>query len=88
MSYKSEFTRLFLKLLDKLDAQNRERILNAIDEVLNNPRHGSQLVFERQVLFKWRVGDYRLVYAINEKSKSVIFVVVDHRKRVYKRHGI
>ena len=57
MSYKSEFTRLFLKLLDKLDAQNRERVLNAIDEVLNNPRNGSQLVFERQVLFKWRIGD-------------------------------
>lgn len=88
MSYKSEFTKLFLKLLDKLDALNRERVLNAIDEVLSNPRNGSQLVFERQVLFKWRVGDYRLIYTINEKSKSVIFVVVDHRKRVYKRYGI
>lgn len=46
MSYKSEFTKLFLKLLDKLDALNRERVLNAIDEVLSNPRNGSQLVFE------------------------------------------
>jgi len=30
-----------------------------------------------------RVGDYRIVYKINEKEKIVTIVVVDHRKDVY-----
>ena len=67
MSYKSEFTRLFLKLLDKLDEKSRELVLNAIDEVLNDPRNGSQRVFERQALFMWwdcAVSNMRIVYEI------------------------
>ena len=32
-----------------------------------------------------RVGDYRIVYRINETKKIVTIVAVDHRKDVYER---
>lgn len=88
MSYDSEFTPTFLKLLKKLDRQIKDRILKAIEEVLKDPRSGSQLVYTRQVLFKWRVGDYRMIYMVDETKKIITFIVVDHRSRVYKRYRL
>jgi addiction module RelE/StbE family toxin len=32
-----------------------------------------------------RVGDYRIVYRINEEKKIVTIVAVDHRKDVYEQ---
>jgi mRNA interferase RelE/StbE len=88
MTYESEFTPTFLKLLKKLDRQIRERVLKAIKEVLSDPRRGSQLVFAKHVCFKWRIGDYRMIYTTDEKRKVVTFIVVDRRSKVYKRYGL
>jgi mRNA interferase RelE/StbE len=88
MKYESEFTPTFLKLLRKLDRQIKERVMKAIEEVLGNPRKASQLVFAEQVCFKWRIGDYRMIYTIDDARKVVTFIAVDHRSRVYKRHGL
>ncbi len=87
MKYESEFTPTFLKLLRKLDRQIKERVMKAIEEVLDNPRKGSQLVFAEQICFKWRIGNYRMIYTLDDGRKVVTFIVVDHRSRVYKRHG-
>ncbi len=57
MTYESEFTPIFLKLLRKLDRPIKERLLKAIEEVLKDPRRGSQLVFAKRVCFKWRIAD-------------------------------
>ncbi len=85
MKYESEFTPTFLKLLRKLDRQVKERVMRALQEVRDNPRRGSQLVFAEQVCFKWRIGDYRMIYTIDDERKVVTFIVVDHRRRVYSR---
>lgn len=88
MSYDSEFTPLFLKLLGKIDKQVKERVLTAITEVVRDPKRGSQLVFSRQVCFKWKVGDYRMIYRIDARKKVVTFIIIDHRSRIYKHHGL
>ncbi len=87
MTYGSEFTPTFLKLLTKLDRQVKDRVLRAIQEILEDPRKGSQLVFARHGCFKWRVGDYRMICTIDEHRKYVTFIVVDHRRRIYSRYG-
>ena len=61
MTYGSEFTPTFLKLLRKLDRQIKERILKAVEDIVDDPRRGSQLVFGKDVCFKWRVGDQRII---------------------------
>lgn len=88
MNYESQFTPTFLKLLQKLDKQIQERVPKAIQDALKEPRSGSQLVFASQVCFKWRVGDYRMFYTIDEKRKVVTFIIVDHRSKVYKRYRV
>ncbi|MHB1909181.1 MAG: type II toxin-antitoxin system RelE family toxin [Nitrososphaerales archaeon] len=86
MSYSSEFTPIFLRHLKKLDPQVQGRILIALEDILQSPREGSQLVHLQQVSFKWRVGDYRIIYVIDERKKAVTFVLVDHRNRVYSKY--
>ena len=88
MSYDSNFTPLFLKLLGKLDKPVRDRVLTAVAEVVKDPRRGSQLVFSRQVCYKWKVGDYRMIYRIDARRKAVTFIIVDHRSRIYKHHRL
>ena len=88
MNYESEFTPTFLKLLRKLDRQIKKRVLKAIEENLKDPRKGSQFVFAKHVCFKWRIGDYRMIYTIDERRQRVTFIVVDHRSRVYKRYRL
>ncbi len=85
MSYESEFTPFFLRLLRRLDRQIGERVLTAIADVLNDPHKGSQLTFMKEVLFKWRIGDYRMIYKIDEKGKTITFILVDHRSRAYRK---
>ena len=88
MNYESAFTPTFQKLLRKLDKPIQERVLKAIDDVLKEPRKGSQLVFAKHVCFKWRIGDYRMMYTVDERRLIVTFIVVGHRSGVYKRHRL
>ena len=83
-SYRIITTRRFLRRLKKLDAKARERILDAVQEVSERPYLGSILVYDERRLYKFRVGDYRLIYEVGEEEKSVLFLVVDHRSRVYR----
>jgi mRNA interferase RelE/StbE len=83
-SYKILTTKLFLRHMKRLDSRVRERILDAIREASERPYLGSTLIFDERRLYKFRVGDYRLVYEIDEEKKVVLFLVVDHRRRVYR----
>jgi len=42
------------------------------------------LIFDERKLYKFRVGGYRLVYEVDEENKAVLFLIVDHRRRVYR----
>lgn len=84
VSYRILTTRRFLRHLKRLEGEVRERILDAVREVSERPFLGSTLMFDERRLYKFRVGDYRLVYEVDEKKKAVLFLIVDHRRRVYR----
>ena len=44
------------------------------------------LVYSNEKCMKWRAGDYRIIYKIDEKEHRVILLIVAHRKNVYKRY--
>lgn len=83
-SYRILTTRRFLRHLKRLEGEVRERILDAVREVSERPYFGSTLMFDERRLYKFRVGDYRLVYEVDEENKAVLFLIVDHRRRVYR----
>ncbi|RLJ01680.1 MAG: type II toxin-antitoxin system RelE/ParE family toxin [Candidatus Aenigmatarchaeota archaeon] len=84
-NYQLEYTKLFIKKLKKFESRIKDRILQAIENILDNPYNGSQLIFSKEKLWKWRVGNYRIIYKIEESKPKIVLIIVDHRKRVYNR---
>ena len=77
-----------MKGLAKLDRPTRDRIQDYMDDVarLRNPRsRGKALTANLAGLWRYRVGDYRIVCDIEDGELVVLVVDVAHRSRVYKR---
>lgn len=74
--------------LRKLDAQVRRRILDWLDERIDgckNPRHfGEALKGGRAGLWRYRVGDYRIICQILDGRLVVLALAVGHRREVYR----
>lgn len=76
----------FLKVASKLDKPIQKRIFDYMDEVarLDNPRsRGKGLVGDLRGLWRYRVGDYRILCHIQDDKLVIGVVEIGHRKEVY-----
>jgi len=75
--------------LRKLDRPVRQRILDYLDDRIEgckNPRHfGEPLKGGRTGLWRYRVGDYRVICQIRDGTLVVLALAVGHRREVYRR---
>ena len=72
------------KALAKIDATQRTRLIEAIDKLKTNPNAGSVLKGEFTGLRRIRIGNYRIVYEVQNEQLVILVVHVAHRKEVYK----
>jgi mRNA interferase RelE/StbE len=73
------------KALRKLPHSIQIRIATAVDALLSDPRpRGSVKLKGEADLWRIRVGDYRVVYTIEDDKLLVLVVRVAHRKDVYR----
>jgi mRNA interferase RelE/StbE len=71
------------KQLARLDRQAAKRITKKLHEVSIDPfLYVSRLV--SQDLYKFLVGDYRVLMTIQQNKLIIIVVEVSHRRNVYK----
>lgn len=85
MAYEIEFTRAAVKAFDKLQVKDRRRLSDALDELERDPHsQGSRKIAGSEGLFRVRVGDYRIVYRVEEEQLVVLVVRLGHRKDVYR----
>ena len=74
--------------LIKLVRPVRDRILNYLGERIDgckNPRHfGEPLKANKAGLWRYRVGDYRIICEILDERLVVVAIAVGHRREVYK----
>ena len=69
--------------LAKLTKRDGENIARAIDELAHQPRpHGCQKLAKADDLWRIRVGDYRVVYRIEDARLVVLVVRIGHRRDV------
>lgn len=59
------------------------RIKEALLALKQNPRPMGCIKLTQEEGYRVRVGDYRIVYSINDKVKQVFIYRVKHRKEVY-----
>jgi len=70
------------RFLEKNETIIKERIKNKLKVLKNFPdRKGNHL--RHTTFLKLRIGDYRVIYEIDNKEKKVIVLFIGHRKNVY-----
>ena len=89
MVWKIEFDPSAQRELDKLDSQQAKRILKFLLERVakqSNPRNlGEALTGSRYGdLWKYRVGDYRIISHISDKEILILVVKIGNRRDVYR----
>jgi len=85
--YKVEYARGVVKDLKALPKEIRQKALKIVEKILaTDPRMGKPLTGPYKGLWKYRIGDYRIIYAIEDKRLVVFVLRIRHRKDVY--HGI
>jgi mRNA interferase RelE/StbE len=83
--YSISFARSARKELEKISINVAERILTKIESLAENPRPiGVIKLHGQKNLWRMRVGDYRVVYSIDDFSKTIDVSVIRHRRDVYR----
>jgi mRNA interferase RelE/StbE len=85
MTYHVEFKRSAQKQLERLPKNIQRRIADAIDGLAKNPRpHGYIQMETDDILYRIRVGDYRIIYEIIDNRLVVLVIRIGHRREVYR----
>jgi mRNA interferase RelE/StbE len=72
------------KSVSKFPIPIQDKIDKAFNIIKENPLKGEKLHGELKNYYKYRVGDYRIVYQFDSKTSTVILVKVEHRQGVYR----
>ncbi len=60
------------------------RIVRRIKRLASNPRPRDSVKLSRRELYRVRQGDYRVVYSIDDRDRTVVVVKIGHRREVYR----
>lgn len=84
-SYRIEFTRSAEKDLRKIDRSRVAAILHKVEQLQLDPRpNGSKKLAGADRTYRIRIGDYRVVYEIEDDVLVVLVIRIAHRKDVYR----
>ncbi len=72
------------KDLDRISSEIYKRCRTAFLKIQEQPRlHGSQKLTGEEG-YRYRIGDYRILYRIDDSNKKVFVYRVKHRREVYR----
>lgn len=85
MKYSIELTSSATKALKKLPDSIAHRIIAALDKLADQARpSGSKKLSGEDNLYRIRIGDYRVVYQIQDEQLVVLIVRIGHRRDIYR----
>ncbi len=85
--FEVRFSRRAERNLDALSAEDRQRILEAIEELSRDPltaRHVTTIFHPQERLYRKRVGPLRIVFSVAFDSEVVFIVALGRRGGVYR----
>jgi mRNA interferase RelE/StbE len=83
--YRIEVRPAAVRALRKVDPRMRERIQGAIALLATDPRPPASRQLKGRPGRRVRVGDYRIIYTIQDNVLLIVVVAVGHRREVYDR---
>ena len=84
--YSVDLSQRAQKFLDKLDSQIKERVEKTLKRLENNSVPSDTKFIGREngeKIFRYRIGDYRALYSIDENKKIILVIKIDKRPTVY-----
>lgn len=72
------------KFIDKLPLNERKRIVSAIEKLPNGEDIKKLKGYDE--LLRLRVGNYRIIYSVDNGRLIVLIIDVDNRGDIYKRY--
>lgn len=69
----------------RLQGPMRARVRDSIDALAVEPRPSGVIKLAGRDDFRIRVGDYRIVYAVDDAERIVLVARIAHRRDVYRR---
>ena len=85
MTYKIEFAKQAAKQFKALPRQEQQRLKTKIDNLEIDPLPpGVVKLSGEKNLYRIRVGNYRIIYSIQDSRLLILIVKIGHRKDVYR----
>jgi mRNA interferase RelE/StbE len=82
-AYRIELRPAAVRALRKLDPQARRRVRGAIALLAQDPRPPGARALQGRPGLRVRVGDYRIIYTVEDGVLLVVVVRLGHRRDVY-----
>ncbi len=83
--YRIELRPAAIKALRKIDPQDQKRIQGAISLLAADPRPPGARALQSRPGFRVRVGNYRILYTVDDGVLLIVIVTVGHRRDIYDR---
>ncbi|MFD1716148.1 type II toxin-antitoxin system RelE/ParE family toxin [Amnibacterium flavum] len=84
MTHQVQFNSAAARQMKKLPRPHRDRILDAIEDLAEDPRpHGAKKLVGEQTAWRIRIGDYRVIYDVLDSELTVSVVRAAHRREIY-----
>jgi mRNA interferase RelE/StbE len=85
VSYSVFLRRSVQRELERVPSPFYEKIEEKLLSLRENPRpSGSKLLQGAEKSWRVRIGDYRLIYEIDDKTKLITVIKIGHRREVYR----
>ncbi len=85
MSFEIEFASSAARRFFKLTAETQRRLQPKIDALADEPRPPRCEKLSGANAYRVRVGDYRIVYEIDDADERITIALIDDRKDIYRR---
>lgn len=84
MQYDIHLARSAEKELKRLDAPVRARVVKAVRKLAEDPRRQGVVALQGHDGYRMRVGDYRVLFLIDDGASRVTILSIGHRRDVYR----
>ncbi|MSP88166.1 MAG: type II toxin-antitoxin system RelE/ParE family toxin [Alphaproteobacteria bacterium] len=89
MAWKIDFDERAVEEIEDLDRPIQRRVVTYLENrvlAADDPRRlGNLLQGERSGLWRYRVGDYRVVCRVDQTNQTILVLRIGHRRNVYRR---
>lgn len=87
MTYKVQLSSHAVREYKKVDSSVKPQLQSGLDALQHNPLSGPKIKRLKGRLheyYRYRVGDYRIVYVVDQRARVVHVDYIQHRKDVYR----